>query len=71
MDLLSIVVATVATMPTHLHVQRPFCPSLHSDTVANQENDLYCKSCHRKKFGLKGYGYGGGAGTLDFHGADR
>ena len=32
--------------------------------MAEHEGVLYCKSCHTRQFGLKGYGYGGGAGTL-------
>ncbi len=32
--------------------------------MAENEGTLYCQSCHRRSFGLKGYGYGGGAGTL-------
>ncbi len=35
-----------------------------SSTVAEHESKLYCKSCHGRSFGPKGYGYGGGAGTL-------
>ena len=26
--------------------------------------EIYCASCYGKQFGPKGYGYGGGAGTL-------
>ena len=32
--------------------------------MASHEGEIYCKSCHKKGFGPKGYGYGGGAGTL-------
>ena len=28
------------------------------------DGDIYCKGCYAKTFGAKGYGYGGGAGTL-------
>ncbi|KAL2104222.1 hypothetical protein ACEWY4_001090 [Coilia grayii] len=38
--------------------------NLDSTTVAVHENEVYCKSCYGKKYGPKGYGYGGGAGTL-------
>ena len=38
--------------------------SLDSHTVAEHEGMVYCKSCHGKKFGPKGYGFGGGAGAL-------
>jgi len=38
--------------------------SLDSHTVAEHEGEVYCKSCHGKKFGPKGYGFGGGAAGL-------
>ena len=28
------------------------------------DGEIYCKSCHNGKFGMTGYGYGLGAGTL-------
>ena len=37
---------------------------LDSTTVAEHEGQLFCKQCHGKKYGPKGYGFGGGAGTL-------
>lgn len=37
---------------------------LDSTTCAEHEGMIYCKGCHGKKFGPKGYGYGGGAGAL-------
>jgi len=37
---------------------------LESTTVAEHDGTLYCKSCHGKQFGTKGYGYGQGAGVL-------
>ncbi|XP_056463506.1 cysteine and glycine-rich protein 3 [Gadus chalcogrammus] len=37
---------------------------LDSTTVAAHESEIYCKSCYGKKYGPKGYGYGGGAGAL-------
>ncbi|KAJ3244192.1 Cysteine and glycine-rich protein 1 [Chytriomyces hyalinus] len=37
---------------------------LDSTTMAENNSVLFCKTCHGKKFGPKGYGYGVGAGTL-------
>ncbi|KAK3775601.1 hypothetical protein RRG08_020789 [Elysia crispata] len=37
---------------------------LDSTTVTEHEEKLYCKQCHGRKFGPKGYGFGQGAGTL-------
>ena len=49
-----------------LHLrQKTFTPlSLHSSTMSAHEGNLYCKSCHKRNYGLKGYGYGQGAGVL-------
>lgn len=33
--------------------------------MAEHDNQLYCKQCHGRKFGTKGYGFGGGAGALN------
>ncbi len=37
---------------------------LESTNVCEHEKKLYCRNCHGKNFGPKGYGFGGGAGTL-------
>lgn len=37
---------------------------LDSVNVNAHENALYCKQCYARKFGPKGYGFGGGAGAL-------
>ena len=36
--------------------------------MAEHGGKIYCKGCHGKQFGPKGYGYGGGAGTLTYTG---
>ncbi|XP_019951629.1 cysteine and glycine-rich protein 2-like isoform X2 [Paralichthys olivaceus] len=41
---------------------------LDSTTVASHDDEIYCKSCHGRKFGPKGYGYGGGSGVLSMDG---
>lgn len=38
--------------------------SLDSTNVTEKDNEIFCKSCYGRSFGPKGYGYGGGAGTL-------
>ncbi|XP_058175331.1 muscle LIM protein Mlp84B-like isoform X1 [Anopheles ziemanni] len=37
---------------------------LDSTNCAEHESELYCKNCHGRKYGPKGYGFGGGAGCL-------
>ncbi|GFN96186.1 cysteine and glycine-rich protein [Plakobranchus ocellatus] len=41
--------------------------SLDSSNMATHEYEIYCKGCHGKHFGPKGYGFGGGAGALSMH----
>ena len=44
---------------------------LDSTNVAHHEGALYCKQCHGRKFGPKGYGFGGGAGALGMDKGER
>jgi len=37
---------------------------LEPGRCSTHENDLYCNSCYGRKFGPKGYGFAGGAGTM-------
>ncbi|KAK6625752.1 Muscle LIM protein 1 [Polyplax serrata] len=37
---------------------------LDSTNCAEHEGELFCKNCHARKYGPKGYGFGGGAGCL-------
>ncbi|CAG2169267.1 unnamed protein product [Oppiella nova] len=37
---------------------------LDSVNVNAHDQALYCKQCYARKFGPKGYGFGGGAGAL-------
>ena len=38
---------------------------LDSTTVNDgPDGDIYCRTCYASKFGIKGYGFGQGAGTL-------
>ena len=37
---------------------------LEPNILTEHQGDLFCRSCYGKKFGPKGYGYGGGAGIL-------
>ena len=41
------------------------CNKMLDSTNANtHEDQLFCKVCHARKYGPKGYGFGGGAGAL-------
>ncbi|KAI3378462.1 hypothetical protein SNEBB_011288 [Seison nebaliae] len=37
---------------------------LESTTVCEHEGSIFCKQCYGRKYGPKGYGFGGGAGAL-------
>jgi cysteine/glycine-rich protein len=37
---------------------------LEPTTLANHELEIYCKTCYGRKYGPKGYGFGGGAGCM-------
>ncbi|XP_059468815.1 muscle LIM protein 1-like isoform X3 [Neocloeon triangulifer] len=37
---------------------------LDSTNCTEHEGELFCKVCHARKYGPKGYGFGGGAGCL-------
>merc|ERR1712045_879091 len=37
---------------------------LDSGRITEHDGEMYCGSCYGKFFGPKGYGFGGGAGTL-------
>lgn len=38
--------------------------SLSSNTVSENKGEVYCDKCHKKLFGIAGYGFGQGAGAL-------
>ncbi|XP_065226105.1 muscle LIM protein Mlp84B isoform X1 [Planococcus citri] len=44
---------------------------LDSTNCTEHENELYCKNCHGRKFGIKGYGFGAGAGALNMDAGDQ
>ncbi|XP_070167448.1 muscle LIM protein 1 isoform X3 [Polyergus mexicanus] len=45
--------------------------SLDSTNCSEHEGELFCKVCHGRKFGPKGYGFGGGAGCLSMDQGDH
>lgn len=45
--------------------------ALDSTTCSEHEGKIYCKGCHGKKFGPKGYGYGAGAGALSMESGEQ
>ena len=44
---------------------------LEAGSEKEHDNEVYCNTCHRKNFGPKGYGFGGGAGALSMDGAKK
>jgi len=44
---------------------------LESTNVSEHERKLFCRQCHGRKFGPKGYGFGGGAGALGMDKGER
>jgi len=44
---------------------------LDSTNCAEHEAELFCKQCHGRKYGPKGYGFGGGAGCLSMDTGDH
>jgi hypothetical protein len=37
---------------------------LDSGKITEHDGEMFCGSCYAKNFGPKGYGFGGGSGTL-------
>ncbi|XP_046666177.1 LOW QUALITY PROTEIN: muscle LIM protein Mlp84B-like [Homalodisca vitripennis] len=44
---------------------------LDSTNCSEHDGELFCKVCHGRKYGPKGYGFGGGAGTLSMDKGDH
>ncbi|CAF4268949.1 unnamed protein product [Rotaria socialis] len=45
--------------------------SLEVTTVSEHDGDLYCKQCYTRKFGIRGVGFGIGAGALGMDTGER
>ena len=37
---------------------------MDSGKITEHDGEMFCGSCYSKNFGPKGYGFGGGSGTL-------
>jgi len=44
---------------------------LEAMTMAEHEGNVYCKQCYSRKFGIRGVGFGIGAGALGMDTGDR
>ena len=44
---------------------------LEAMTMAEHEGNVYCKQCYARKFGIRGVGFGVGAGALAMDTGDR
>jgi len=44
---------------------------LEIQTVAEHDGDVYCKQCYTRKFGIRGVGFGIGAGALGMDTGER
>jgi cysteine/glycine-rich protein len=38
--------------------------SVDSTTLAEHDGEVYCKTCHGRDFGPKGFGFGGGGAIM-------
>ena len=45
--------------------------SLEVPTMAEHDGDLYCRQCYARKFGIRGVGFGIGAGALGMDVGER
>jgi cysteine/glycine-rich protein len=44
---------------------------LEAMTMAEHEGNVFCKQCYARKFGIRGVGFGVGAGALAMDTGDR
>jgi cysteine/glycine-rich protein len=45
--------------------------TLEAMTMAEHEGNVFCKQCYARKFGIRGVGFGVGAGALGMDTGDR